>query len=254
MAANRRHSILVVEDDKAMRDELAELLGFDDEFEAHMAAAYRPALDILAERHVDLILLDVGLPGIDGRQACRNLRQRGHATPIIMLTGQSGEAETILGLECGANDYVHKPYRAGELLARIRVQLRSHELSRDAVFALGPYTFRPAVNALVGASGEVKVRLTDRETALLRHLYQAGGERVSRETLLKDVFGMNPFADTHTLETHIYRLRRKLEPGRGRPSLLRTERGGYRLVVSDGGKPVDIPYKCCNTTKKRESH
>lgn len=233
MTTKRRQQILVVEDEKGPRDELRELLSYEDDLDVHTVAAYRPALDVLAQTQVDLIILDIMLPGIDGRQACRNLRQRGHAMPIIMLTGLSGEAETILGLECGANDYVHKPYRAGELLARIRAQLRSHSKNRDAVFRVGPYTFRPAVNALTHGDGEIAVHLTDRETHLLRHLYEAGGERVSREILLQEVFGMSETAQTHTLETHIYRLRQKLEPGCRRSTLLQTERGGYRLVMAD---------------------
>ena len=160
--------------------------------------------------------MDVGLPDVDGREAVRILRKNGFKAPIIMLTGHDTDSDTILGLESGANDYVTKPFRFAVLLARIRAQLRQHEASEDAVFTIGPYTFRPSSKLLLNPKGN-KVRLTEKETAILRYLYRAGQRPVSRETLLQEVWGYNSGVTTHTLETHIYRLRQKVEKDAASP-------------------------------------
>jgi DNA-binding response OmpR family regulator len=146
-----------------------------------------------------------------------------------MLTGLGGDSDTILGLDSGANDYVTKPVRFAVLLARIRAQLRHHEQSEDAVFKIGQYTFKPSAKLLVGLNNQ-KVRLTEKETAILKFLYRAGDKPVGREVLLHEVWGYNPAVTTHTLETHIYRLRQKIEKDPSRAQLLITESGGYRLV------------------------
>jgi DNA-binding response OmpR family regulator len=173
--------------------------------------------------------MDVGLPDLDGREAVRILRKNGFKAPIIMLTGHNTDSDTILGLESGANDYVAKPFRFAVLLARIRAQLLQHEASEDAVFTIGPYTFRPSSKILLNQKGS-KVRLTEKETAILRYLYRAGQRPVSRETLLQEVWGYNSGVSTHTLETHIYRLRQKFEQDAATPAILVTEAGGYKLV------------------------
>ena len=120
---------------------------------------------------IDLVIMDIGLPDIDGREAVRILRKNGFKAPIIMLTGHDTNSDTILGLESGANDYVTKPFRFAVLLARIRAQLRQHETSEDAVFTIGPYTFRPRSKLLLNPMGN-KVRLTEKETSILRYLYR----------------------------------------------------------------------------------
>jgi len=173
--------------------------------------------------------MDVGLPDVDGREAVRILRKGGFKSPIIMLTGHDTDSDTILGLESGANDYITKPFRFAVLLARIRAQLRQHEASEDAVFTIGPYSFRPSSKVLLNPKGG-KVRLTEKETAILRYLYRAGQKPVSRETLLQEVWGYNSGVTTHTLETHIYRLRQKVEKDATAPAILVTEAGGYKLV------------------------
>jgi len=167
---------------------------------------------------------------MDGREVCRKLRAAGVACPIIMLTGATAESDTVAGLDAGANDYVAKPFRLGELMARIRVQLRQHEASEDAVFAIGPYSFQPGRKLLVDPAGRKKVRLTEKEAAILRFLYRAGESPVSRETLLGEVWGYNAGVNTHTLETHIYRLRQKMERDPANAVILVTAAGGYRLV------------------------
>jgi DNA-binding response OmpR family regulator len=227
MATTRK--ILIVDDDADMRDTLVEQLALHEEFEAVAAESGTKGVQIAKAGHVDLVIMDVGLPDVDGREAVRILRKNGFKAPIIMLTGHDTDSDTILGLEAGANDYVSKPFRFAVLLARIRAQLRQHEASEDAVFTIGPYTFRPSSKLLVNPKGN-KVRLTEKETAILRYLYRAGQRPVSREILLQEVWGYNSGVTTHTLETHIYRLRQKVERDASSPSILVTEGGGYKLI------------------------
>ncbi len=227
MASKR--TVLIVDDDAELREALAEQLALHDEFETRSAENGTKGVQTAKDEQVDLVLMDVGLPDIDGREAVRILRKGGFKSPIIMLTGHDTDSDTILGLESGANDYVVKPFRFAVLLARIRAQLRQHEASEDAVFNIGPYSFRPSSKVLLSPKGN-KVRLTEKETAILRYLYRAGQKPVSRETLLQEVWGYNSGVTTHTLETHIYRLRQKVEKDAATPAILVTEAGGYKLV------------------------
>ena len=221
-------TLLIIDDDDDLREALAEQLALHEEFRTVQAATASEGLKLGREIRADLILLDVDLPDMDGREACRLLRKDGVSTPVIMLTGQDSDADTVLGLDSGANDYVTKPFRFAVLLARIRAHLRSHEQSEDAVFRIGPYEFRPAAKVLIDDKAK-KVRLTEKETSILNYLYRAGAKAVSREELLTEVWGYNAGVTTHTLETHIYRLRQKIEPEPGQARLLLTDAGGYRL-------------------------
>lgn len=221
--------ILVVDDDDTLRGSLAEQLQLHEEFSCVPVATAGAGLDHVRANHVDLVLLDVGLPDMDGREACRLMRKAGVKVPIIMLTGADTDSDTILGLDAGANDYVTKPFRFSVLLARIRAHLRSHEQSEDAVFKVGPYSFRPSAKVLVDAQ-EKKIRLTEKETSILKYLYRAGMKVVGRDVLLAEVWGYNSGVTTHTLETHIYRLRQKIEKDPSNAEILVTETGGYRLV------------------------
>lgn len=223
-------SILIVDDDTALRHSLAEQLHLHEEFQVTECGLAGEAIARAREERFDLVLLDVGLPDMDGREACRLMRRAGLKMPIIMLTAADGEADTILGLESGANDYVTKPFRLGVLLARVRAQLRQHEQSDDAVFTIGPYSFKPAAKILVDEARNKKVRLTEKETAILKYLYRAGDRMVKRDILLNEVWGYNAGVTTHTLETHVYRLRQKIEPDPQRAAILVTDSGGYRLV------------------------
>jgi DNA-binding response OmpR family regulator len=226
--ANKR-TILIVDDDAELREALVEQLALHEEFEAIAVESGTKGVQAAKNGQVDLVIMDVGLPDVDGREAVRILRKSGFKAPIIMLTGHDTDSDTILGLESGANDYITKPFRFAVLLARIRAQLRQHEASEDAVFIIGPYTFRPSSKMLLSPKGS-KVRLTEKETAILRYLYRAGQKPVSRETLLQEVWGYNSGVTTHTLETHIYRLRQKVEKDAAAPAILVTEAGGYKLV------------------------
>ncbi|MFZ5717927.1 MAG: response regulator transcription factor [Pseudomonadota bacterium] len=224
----QRKTLLIVDDDQDLRGAIAEQLQAEG-FETVEAAMAGEGLRAAREQKPDLILLDVDLPDMDGREACRRLRQDGLQTPVIMLTAAAGDEDTVQGLDAGANDYVTKPYKFAVLLARIRAQLRDYEHSEGAIFRLGAYEFRPAAKVLVDEKGK-KIRLTEKETNILKYLYRAGDKAVSREELLAEVWGYNAGVTTHTLETHVYRLRQKIEPDPANARLLLTEQGGYRLA------------------------
>lgn len=228
MAARR---ILLIEDDPLLRRSLREQLLGQEEIEVVAeAGSGAEALDAVAaaDGPFDLVLLDLGLPDMDGRDVCRRLREAGVRSPIIMLTAADSDDDTIAGLEAGANDYVTKPFRLAVLLARVRAHIRQHEQSDDAVFTIGPYRFLPAAKMLQDEQSNRRIRLTEKETAILKYLYRQG-RVVDRDTLLGEVWGYNAGVTTHTLETHVYRLRQKIEPEPGAATLLVTEAGGYRL-------------------------
>ena len=220
--------LLLVDDEDVLRETLAEQLAQYEEFGVIQAANATDAIQSAKAERIDLAVMDVGLPDMDGREAVKQMRRNGFKSPIIMLTAQGSDADTVLGLEAGANDYVVKPFRFAVLLARIRAHLRQHQGSEDAVFQIGPYTFHPGSKLLVSAKGS-KLKLTEKETAILRYLYRAGRKPVPRDVLLQEVWGYNATVTTHTLETHIYRLRQKIEPEPGQARLLLTDTGGYRL-------------------------
>jgi DNA-binding response OmpR family regulator len=222
--------ILIVDDDAALRTSLAEQLELNGEFVSTQCESAAQALQVVSTERFDAILLDVGLTDMDGRELCRMLRRAGVQVPIVMLTGADSDADTVLGLDSGADDYVTKPFRLNVLLARLRAHLRQNEHSDDAVFTIGPYTFRPSAKTLLDAGGHKKVRLTEKETAILKYLYRAGDQAIGRDTLLGEVWGYNAGVTTHTLETHVYRLRQKIERDPTRAEILVTEPGGYRLV------------------------
>lgn len=234
-APGPKRKIVLVDDDPSLTDALVEQLELYEEFDAEAhndpAEAVRRLQASGAETAapVDLLIMDVDLGVMDGREAVRMLRAKGFTAPVIMLTGHDSDADAILGLEAGANDYVTKPFRFAVLLARIRAQLRQHETSEDATFRIGPYTFKPAAKILL-TDDDKTIRLTEKEVAILRYLYKTGRRPVARDVLLKEVWGYHASVTTHTLETHVYRLRRKIEPDPTEARLLVTEAGGYKLM------------------------
>ena len=223
------HKILIIEDDPELRGALTDQLALYEEYEAVAVENGNKGVQVAKAGQIDLVIMDVGLPDIDGREAVRILRRNGFKAPVIMLTGHDTDSDTIFGLESGANGYVTKPFRFAVLLARVRTLLRQYETSEDAVFTIGPYTFRPSSKLLLNLNGS-KVRLTEKETSILRYLYRAGQRPVSRETLLQEVWAYNSGVTTHTLETHIYRLRQKIEKDAAAPAILVTVGGGYKLM------------------------
>ncbi|MCY4152888.1 MAG: response regulator transcription factor [Aestuariivita sp.] len=222
--------ILLVDDDDDMREALSEQLVMTEEFEVIEEKNGMDAMSRAKKEVFDLVILDVGLPDTDGRELCRLLRKRGVNSPILMLTGHNTDADAILGLDSGANDYVLKPFKFPVLLARVRAQLRQYEQSEEAVFSLGPYTFRPSMKMLISKNDE-KIRLTEKETSILKFLIRSKDSIVPRDVLLHEVWGYNASVTTHTLETHVYRLRQKIELDPSNARLLVTESGGYRLAL-----------------------
>ena len=222
--------VLLIDDDEDLRDALSEQLLMTGGFDVYEGASGAEALEKVKQQGYDLLILDVGLPDTDGRELCRLIRKQGIKCPILMLTGHDTDSDTILGLDAGANDYITKPFKFPVLLARMRAQLRQHELSEDAIFVLGPYTFKPSLKLLV-TSDDKKIRLTEKETNILKFLHRSTEDVVPRDILLHEVWGYNAGVTTHTLETHIYRLRQKIEPDPGKARILVTENGGYRLSL-----------------------
>ena len=223
--------VLILDDDPALRATLAARLSEDGTFRTTEAATVAQARALLdaPDARFDALILDVALPDGDGCDLCARLRDGGWAAPILMLTGRDDERDVVRGLEAGASDYVAKPFRAAELLARLRAQLRASEASHDAVLPVGPYMFRPAAKVLHDPAKDRRIWLTAKETGILRHLWRVGGQVVGREELLQDVWGYRKGVSTHTLETHIYRLRQKIESEPATPRLLVTVGRGYRL-------------------------
>jgi DNA-binding response OmpR family regulator len=222
--------ILIVDDDPALRRSLVEQLEQHGEFSVVECDTAAEALATAGRERFDAILLDIGLPDLDGRELCRRLRGLGVNAPIVMLTAADSESDTVMGLDAGANDYVTKPFRLSVLLARLRAHLRQNEHSDDAVLTIGPYTFQPGAKLMLDSNGRKKVRLTEKETAILKYLYRAGDRVIGRDTLLGEVWGYNAGVTTHTLETHVYRLRQKIERDPAHAEILVTEPGGYRLM------------------------
>ena len=222
-------TILIVDDDNDLRETLVEQLSLYEEFSIIQESNATKGIQTARGNHVDLLIMDVDMPDMDGREAVKLLRKGGFKPPVIMLTGHDTDSDTILGLEAGANDYVTKPFRFAVLLARIRAQLRQHEQSEDATFTVGPYTFKPGQKLLIDEKGG-KIRLTEKEAAIIRYLYRAGEKVVTRDVLLEEVWGYNSGVTTHTLETHVYRLRQKIEADPSNAEILVTEGGGYKIV------------------------
>jgi DNA-binding response OmpR family regulator len=222
-------TILLVDDDDDLRQILVEQLSLYEEFSLLQESNATRAMQTAKTAQVDLMIMDVGLPDMDGREAVKLLRKGGFKSPVIMLTGHDTDSDTILGLEAGANDYVTKPFRFAVLLARIRAQLRQFEQSEDATFGVGPYLFKPSQKLLTTDDGK-KIRLTEKESAIIRYLYRAGQKVVTRDVLLEEVWGYNSGVTTHTLETHVYRLRQKIERDPSNAEILVTENGGYKIV------------------------
>ncbi len=230
MTGAKHNKVLLVDDDEALRESLSEQLRLHEEFITVEAGTGTEALKLAKREHFDAILLDLGLPDMDGREVCRLMRRNGVKSPIIMLSAADSDADTILGLDAGADDYVVKPFRLSVLLARLRAQLRRHEQKQDAVFTIGPYTFQPSAKMLIHNETKKKIHLTELETSILKYLYRSGANVVGRDILLGEVWGYSAGVTTHTLETHVYRLRQKIERDPFDPKILITKPGGYQLV------------------------
>jgi DNA-binding response OmpR family regulator len=225
--------ILVVEADPAQRQILAESLSFDNEFTVRATATLSEADALLStvDARFDAIIIDPEVPDGNGHSYIAKLRQQGHKMPIIVVTNSGDEADVVRVLNAGAVDYLVKPLRLNELLARLKAQLRMFDASEHATFMIGPYSFQPAAKLLTDRAGH-RLRLTNKEVDILKFLYRADAKVVTRAILLDGVWGYNSGVTTHTLETHIYRLRQKIEANPANCQMLVSVQGGYRLNIA----------------------
>lgn len=225
------HFVLVVDGDEAVRRQLVEHLHDDPSLEVLEASTLSEARKKITsgDMRVDAVLLNTTLSDGEGISLCAELRQDRVTMPVLMMSASYNEDEIVQGLDAGANDYLQKPLRIREVMARLRAQIRTFEHSDDVLLDVGPYIFRPAHKQLVDPARGCRIHLTEKETAILKYLYRVGHKAVSREVLLDEVWGYNAGVTTHTLETHIYRLRQKIEPDTQHNALVVTEGGGYRL-------------------------
>jgi len=233
-----RH-ILIVDGNPRSRGELTrEISQLGYTVTQATSAADAMSVTLFMTSRIDLLLVDTDLPDADGRELVSRLRRRGMAMPIILLSAVACEDDVVWGLDAGADDYVVGGLRVRELAARIRAQFRVAVAPDDADIQIGPVTYRPGSRTVFRPGMVRSTRLTEKEAALLLRLCSAEGEPVSRQTLLREVWGYSPAVSSHTVETHIYRLRRKIEPSAGAPVLLLNEGGGYRLRVK---QPDETP-------------
>jgi DNA-binding response OmpR family regulator len=224
-----RIRVLIVDPDAARRRCLLDQLERDGEFAGIECDDAGAALrGVRYGERCDAALIDGGLPDRRAADLCRDLRRAGIGGPVIVLASPDAGAERGAALDAGASDWLVKPIRIGELLARLRAGLCDIEIEAG-VLTIGPYAFRPTAKLLSDAAGNRKVRLTEKEAAILEFLYRAG-RAIGRDALLGEVWGYNAGVATHTLETYVYRLRRKIERDPANAEILVTEPGGYRLL------------------------
>jgi DNA-binding response OmpR family regulator len=232
--------ILLVEDDEAIAAPLARALQSQG-YVVRSAGSAALALDLSLEAPApDLVLLDLGLPDLDGVQVARHLRERLPQAVIVMLTARGAEVDVVVGLDAGADDYVTKPFRLGELLARVRAHLRRGVVDeRAAPTVVGGVLVDPSARRCTAFGVEVPLR--PREFDLLAELLRRAGEAVSRDDLMTNVWDAHWYGSTKTLDMHVSALRRKLGAAGVDPSVITTLRGfGYRYEVpaSDAGGPA----------------
>jgi DNA-binding response OmpR family regulator len=221
-------TLLIIDDDQAMRAALRDNLEADG-YRVLTASTYREGWDTALAKRPDLILLDVMLPDGDGMLLCRALRDVGLRTPIIMLTARAEERDRVLGLDLGTDDYVVKPFSLRELLARIRAHLRRGRSAAAAEIAIGAARLNLRSEQLQ-RDGQI-LEMSSKEFELLRYLVAHRGDVLSREVLLRDVWGHRAEIETRTVDNFIVRLRKKLEPDPAQPRYLLTVHGsGYKLV------------------------
>jgi DNA-binding response OmpR family regulator len=221
-------SVLLAEDDPSISDPLARALrreGYDVDVSADGPGTLGRALS----GGIDLIVLDLGLPELDGLEVCRRLRSEGRATPVLVLTARADEVDTVIGLDAGADDYVTKPFRLAELLARVRALLRRGSAETQVVQGV-----RIDPEARRAWTGDRELELTTKEFDLLWALIRDVGKVVTREQLMRDVWGAKWWASTKTLDMHVSWLRRKLGDDAHSPQYITTVRGvGFRFERGD---------------------
>lgn len=223
------HHLLIVSPEHSSHQSPLRQLALYDEFVIAWAGSAAEAMRLLADVHHTAVLVDAPLPDLDEAAFCRQVRRQGTRTPMLVL-GAGNDAAVILALEAGAIDYLAKPVRANLLMARLRAHLRQYEQCEAAAIPMGQFVLRAGDKVLLDTASGQEIRLTARETDLLKYLHRAGDRTVSQSRLLTDVWGYHASVDTHTVQTHVHRLRRKIGDGRGRTKLIVTDGHGYRLA------------------------
>ena len=223
--------VLLAEDDPAIAEPLARALGREG-YDVHVQGTGQGAID--GAPTADLIVLDLGLPDMDGLDVARTIRSAGLTTPVLVLTARAEEVDLVVGLDAGADDYVTKPFRLAELLARVRALLRrSSGTEASDEDDLHAQDVRVDAAARRAFQGERELHLTAKEFDLLRVLVAANGAVVGREQLMRDVWGSDPTGSTKTLDMHVSWLRRKLGDDANSPRYITTVRGmGFRFETT----------------------
>ncbi len=225
----KRKTILFVSDALLLKELLLDQLQKQGEYLLEESLSVTEAISLIVKEHFDCILIDSSLADVSLSNLCKNIRQEGVRSPIILVAEELGEDVAIVALDAGANDYVLKPFKINVLVAKIRSNIRQFEQSEFAILRFGRFSFKPGDKILLNNSSKEEVRLTDKETAIIKLLYLSGGEVVTRATLLEEVWGYNTTLTTHTLETHIYRIRQKVGNASSGQDFIATESEGYRM-------------------------
>ncbi|HKW52640.1 MAG TPA: response regulator transcription factor [Stellaceae bacterium] len=226
------HHLLIVSPEHSSHQSPLRQLALYDELVIAWAGSATEAMRLLADNNHTAVLVDAPLPDLDEAAFCRQVRRQGTRTPVLVL-GSGNDAAVILALEAGAIDYLVKPVRANLLMARLRAHLRQYEQCEAASIPMGPFVLRVGEKVLLDIASGKEIRLTARETDLLKYLHRAGDRTVSQSRLLTDVWGYHASVDTHTVQTHVHRLRRKIGDDRRTGKLIVTDGHGYRLASAD---------------------
>ena len=225
----KRKTILFVSEALLLKELLLDQLQKQGEYLLEESLSVTEAISLIVKEHFDCILIDSSLADVSLSNLCKNIRQEGVRSPIILVAEELGEDGAIVALDAGANDYVLKPFKINVLVAKIRSNIRQFEQSEFAILRFGRFSFKPGDKILLNNTSREEVRLTDKETAIIKLLYLSGGEVVTRATLLEEVWGYNTTLTTHTLETHIYRIRQKVGNTSSGQDFIATESEGYRM-------------------------
>ena len=223
-------TILLAEDDPLTLDALAACIE-DEGFRTLSAVNGKQALELWAQHRPQLLCLDIMMPGVDGFEVCRRVRATDPAVPILFLSAKNEEADVVVGLGLGADDFIRKPFTRPEVIARIRAALRRAMPQNGRVFQMKDLTVRP--DGLVAERNGKTIELTRREVSMLELLHRHAGKPVSRDAFLDACWGLDYFPDSRTLDQHVLMLRKKIEADPARPEIIETVRGtGYRFSAT----------------------
>ena len=225
-----RKKILFAEPEGVFHDAIMEQLNSCDDFEAFSVSQGTQTSKVVQVENYDLIILSNTLPDVDVTELCRKIRQIKGLSPMIIIMGSVGDNSSEFALGAGFDDYIEKPFRLNHFLSKLRTLIRKKELGGQRIFKIGPYEFCPTLQILLSSDRKKETQLTEKETAILQYLFNANGAIIGRGELLYNVWGYSSGVTTHTLETHVYKLRQKIEVDPSNAQILKSELGGYCLV------------------------